>query len=78
MRWGLERVQPARRSWDILGQIWQAVHCLVCGVDCLVCPSLDLIAIGDVLEVWVVLIAGGSSKEYDTEQDKASKRGDDL
>ena len=78
MRWGLERVQPARRSWHILGQFWQIVHCLVCSVDCLVCSSLDLIAVGDVVEVWVVLIAGGGSEEYDAEQDKASKRGDDL
>ena len=50
----------------------------MCGVDRLMCSSLDLIAVGDVLEVWVVLIAGGSSEEYDTEQDEASKRGDDL
>ena len=78
MRRGLERVQPARRSWDILGQFWQVFHCLVCGVDRLMCSSLDLIAVGDVLEVWVVLIAGGGSEEYDTEQNKASKRGDDL
>lgn len=78
MRRGLERVQPARRSWDILGQIWQAVHCLVCGVDCLMCSSLDLIAVWNIFEVWVVLIASGGSEEYDTEQDKASKRGDDL
>ena len=78
MRRGLERVQPARRSWDVLWQFGQVVHCLVCRVDRLVCSSLDLIAVGDVLEIWVVLIAGGSSEEYDAEQDKASKRGDDL
>lgn len=78
MRWGLERVQPARRSWDVLGQFWQVVDCLVCGVDRLVCSSLDFIAVWDIFEIRVVLIAGGSSEEYDAEQDETSERCDDL
>ena len=78
MRSGFERVQPARRSWYVLGQFRKAVDSLMRGVDGLVCSRFDLIAVRNIFEVWVVLIAGGSSEEQNAEQDEASERSDYL
>lgn len=58
MRRGLKRVEPSGSSWDVLRQLGEVVYSLMRGIDGLVRSRFDLVAVRDIFEVWVVLIAG--------------------
>jgi hypothetical protein len=73
-----EGVQPVGRSWHILGQGWDMVDGLMRGIYGVVSPGLEFVAVGNIFEVRVVLVAGGGAEEEDAEEDEYGEGCDDL
>lgn len=73
-----ERVHPIGRSGHILGKRWEIVDGLMRGFYGVMSPGLEFVAVGNIFEVRVVLVAGRSSQEQDAEEDESGEGCDDL